>query len=141
MNDKHHPISRSYNTKNKQMTNTIDKNKLNKNYSSIINSDFKTKASKNINLERKIQKPLTSRQDHTYLNLLTPDSTKNNNKTPNISRIINNVKIPLLKIENLNTNPNSIKQLDFYSNFKPVNDKRNLKLESLPNSERRFIKY
>ncbi len=142
MNDTQHPISRSYNNKNRNLTNTIDKKKLNKNYSSIIKSDFKIKEAKNIiNFDRKIQKPLTSRQDQTYLNSLTPDSSRKNTKTGNISRVVNNVKIPFIKIENLNTNPNSVKQFDFYSNFKPVLDKKNIKLEPLPNTDRRTNKY
>lgn len=106
----------------------------------MIKSDFKTKETKSIiNEERRTQKPLTSRQDQTYLKSLTPDSSRKNTKTGNITRIVN--KNPFKKIDNLNTNPNSVKQFDFFSNFKPVLDKKNIKLEPLPNTDRRMNKY
>lgn len=117
---------------------SIEKSKLNKNYSSIIKTDSKIKENKYLINEKK-NKLAPFKQDYNAFNMLNPDSSsRQTTRSPHTARSNNTIKVPFIKLENLNTSPNPVK-IDLNGNFKAVFHKKDLRLDPTPNSERRAV--
>ena len=104
---------------------------MNKKFSSMIVSESKSK-------DCKINGTLEKKKSNKQLDLIQDpliESLRLLNKTAYSSRI-NREKSPMIKIENLNTNPSSVRQLEQRKNFKTIitdkNDKKNFKIDPLP---------